>query len=435
MNTETTLIRGAHVIDPACGFDAVADVAIAGGLIVGIGALPSGFVPNHTIDGSGLHVLPGLVDLCARLREPGHEHAGMLASETRAAVAGGVTTLVCPPDTDPVLDEPGLVEMLRTRSQRLSGARVLPLGALTRGLKGEVLTEMAELAEAGCVGLSQAHTPLASSLVMLRALQYATTFGLTVWLRPDDVHLSKGGVAASGAVATRMGLSGVPVQSETVSLHLIFELMRATGARIHLCGLSSASGVALVRAAKSEGLAVTADVSVHNLHLTDADLGHFDSRMHLRPVLRQQRDRDALQAALADGTIDALVSDHTPVQADEKNVPFAQSTPGASSIELLLSLAIKWAGADRSMLMRALTAVTCGAGSVIGSKTAGRLAVGAPADLCLVDLCAVWQVGPERLLSQSQHTPFAQDATGMALPARVLGTWVAGQRVFERAVV
>ncbi len=438
-----TLILGAHVIDPASGFDAVADVAIANGVVAGIGHVPAGFDAHQRLDAKGMHLIPGLVDLCARMREPGHEHAGMLASETRAAVAGGVTTLVCPPDTDPVLDEPGLVEMLRHRCARLGGVRVLPLGALTRGLAGETLTEMAELVEGGCVGLSQAHQPIASNLVLLRALQYAATFGLTVWLRPDEPQLGGTGVAASGAVATRLGLASVPVASEAVSLHTLFELMRASGARVHVCGLSSARGVDLVRAAKAEGLPLTADTSVHNLHLIDADIGFFDTRMRLNPVLRQQRDRDALRQALADGTIDALVSDHTPVQPDEKNVPFAQATPGASAIELLLSLTLKWAQADQVPLIRALARVGHTAAAAIGSQAAhgaGHIALGARADLCLVNMSSTWQVasaggetpGAERLFSQSQLTPFAFDACGMALPGRVVATWVAGRQVFSR---
>src|SRR5574343_686575 len=222
-----TLIQHGRVIDPASGFDGVAAVAIADGRIAGIGEAPAGFSAERTIDASGCLVLPGLVDLAARLREPGYEHEGMLESEMAAAVAGGVTSLVCPPDTDPVLDEPGLVEMLKMRAEKLHQARVFPLGALTRGLKGEVLTEMAELTEAGCVGFSQAEVPLDSTQVLQRALQYAATYGYTVWLRPQEMHLGKG-VAASGPLATRLGLSGVPVAAETIAWHTIFELRKST---------------------------------------------------------------------------------------------------------------------------------------------------------------------------------------------------------------
>jgi dihydroorotase len=294
------LIRNGRVIDPASGRDEVADLAIASGRIVSLGAATD-FAADRIIDATGLIVAPGLVDLAARLREPGQEHEGMLESELAAAAAGGVTSLVCPPDTDPVLDEPGLVEMLKFRARKLSRCRLFPLGALTRNLQGQALTEMAELTESGCVGFSQADVPVTDTQVLQRALQYAATFGYTVWLRPQDAWLGKG-VAAQGAVATRLGLSGVPVLAETIALHTIFELVRATKARVHLCRLSSAAGVAALRRAKAEGLPVTADVSINSLHLTDVDIGYFNSDMRLTPPLRQGADRDALRAALADGT-------------------------------------------------------------------------------------------------------------------------------------
>jgi len=224
------IIRNGRVIDPASGRDERADVAIAAGRIVSIGSVREDFRPERTIDAGGCIVAPGLVDLAARLREPGLEHEGMLESELNAAAAGGVTSLVCPPDTDPALDEPGLVEMLKFRARKLSRCRLFPLGALTKGLQGEGLTEMAELTEAGCVGFSQAEVPVADTLVLQRALQYAATYGYAVWLRPQDGWLGKG-VAASGALATRLGLAGVPVAAETVALHTIFELVRATRAR------------------------------------------------------------------------------------------------------------------------------------------------------------------------------------------------------------
>ena len=247
------LIQGGRVIDPASGFDEKADIALAGTAVEAIKNIAPDFVPDTVIDATGCIVMPGLVDLQVRLREPGHEHEGMLASEMAAAVAGGVTSVVCPPDTDPVLDEAGLVEMLRHRAKRLHQARLYPLGALTRNLQGESLTEMLQLTQAGCVGFSQAEVAMANTQALLRALQYASTFGYTVWLRPQELYLGKG-VAASGPLATRMGLSGIPVAAETIALHTIFELVRSTQARVHLCRLSSAAGVALVRQAKAEGL-------------------------------------------------------------------------------------------------------------------------------------------------------------------------------------
>ena len=427
------LIKNGRVIDPASGFDQVGDVAIAAGRIVSLSGTVADFTPNKTLDASGCIVMPGLIDLSARLREPGYEHEGMLESELAAAVAGGVTSLVCPPDTDPVLDEPGLVEMLKFRAEKMHRSRLFPLGALTRSLKGEALTEMVELTEAGCVGFSQAEVPLANTQVLLRALQYATTFGYTVWLRPQEIHLGKG-VAASGPLATRLGLSGVPVAAETIALHTIFELMRATGARVHLCRISSAAGVALVARAKAEGLNVSCDVSINSLHLTDVDIGYFDSRMRLDPPLRQQRDRDALRLGLADGTIDALVSDHTPVDADAKTLPFAEAEPGATGLELLLSLALKWSQDSGVPLARALAVVTSEPARVLGSAlgtlqaSVGQLVEGGVGDICIVDPQDAWTVQDAALRSQGKYTPF----TGYELPGRVRFTLVGGRMAFER---
>ena len=432
------LIEQGRVIDPASGRDGVADVAVAGGRIAAIGPAPAGFVPERRIDARGCWVLPGLVDLAAHLGEPGHEHAHLLESEMVAAVAGGITSLVCPPDTDPVLDEPGLVEMLRMRAERLHRARVLPLGALTRGLQGQALAEMIQLTEAGCVAFTQADAPLPNPQVLLRALQYAGTFGYTVWLRPQDPWLGQG-VAASGPLAMRMGLAGIPATAETIALHTIFELMRGQGnggARVHLCRLSSAAGVALLRQAKAEGLAVTADVSINSLLLTDLDIGYYDSRARLVPPLRQARDRDALQAALADGTLDALVSDHTPVEADAKARPFAEADPGATGLELLLPLAVQWGQESSAGLIRAIAAVTHAPARVLQSgrgaselDDCGRLTEGASADLCVFDPAARWRVTPSALKSQGKHTPFE----GRELAGRARATLVAGQVAFEHA--
>ena len=422
------LIKDGRVIDPARRFDQLADVAIAQGMIVAINSIPGDFKADQTIDASGCIVAPGFVDLAVRLREPGHEHASMLASELAAAAAGGVTSVVCPPDTSPVLDEPGLVEMLRYRAEKLQTSRVFPLGALTRNLAGEILTEMRALTDAGCVAFSQAEVPLANTLVLLRALQYASTMGYAVWLRPQDMHLGQG-VAASGPVATRMGLAGVPVAAETIALHTIFELVRATDARVHLCRISSAAGVALVRKAKAQGLDITCDVSINSLHLIDVDMGFFDSRMRLNPPLRQQRDRDALRAGLADGTIDALVSDHTPIDEDAKALPFAESEPGATGLELLLSLALKWSHEDGVDLGRALACLTQQPARVLGqsvgslANSLGQLQVGGAADICVFDPAAYWLVTPQALKSQGKHTPFS----GYELPGLVRCTLVGGR--------
>ncbi len=428
-------IKNGHLIDPANGIDAQQDLFIDAGKVVAVGAAPAGFVAEQTIDASGLVVAPGLVDLSVRLREPGYEYKATLESELQAAMQGGVTSLVCPPDTDPVLDESGLVEMLKYRAKTRNQANVHPLGALTVGLKGEALTEMAELTEAGCIGFSQAEEPIEDTTVLLRALQYAKTFDYTVWLRPQDAHIGRGGIAASGAFASRLGLSGVPVMAETIALHTIFELMRATGARVHLCRLSSAAGIELVRQAKREGLPVSCDVGAHHVHLTDADIGFFDSNARLTPPLRSQRDRDAIRLGLLDGTIDALCSDHTPVDDDEKLLPFGEASAGATGLELLLSLTLKWAndyaatqavGGARP-LARALGLITSQAAKVAG-LSAGTLSVGANADVCIFDPEAHWTVQAGALASQGKHTPFL----GYNLAAQVQTTIVAGRVAFQR---
>jgi dihydroorotase len=427
-------IKNGRLVDPANHIDAVQDLFIDGGKVAAVGAAPAGFVADRTIDAAGLVVAPGLVDLSARLREPGYEYKATLESEMQAAMQGGVTSLVCPPDTDPVLDEPGLVEMLKHRARGLNQAHVHPLGALTMGLKGKALTEMAELTEAGCIGFAQAEEPIEDTTVLLRALQYAKTFEYTVWLRPQDAHIGRGGIAHSGPLASRLGLAGVPVMSETIALHTIFELVRATGARVHLCRISSAAGIELIRAAKKEGLPVTCDVGVHHIHLTDADIGFFDSNARVTPPFRSQRDRDAIRAGLYDGAIDAICSDHTPVDDDEKLLPFGEASPGATGLELLLSLALKWAddyaagqqGAG-SALSRALAKVTCEAARVAG-LAAGQLGPGAAADIVLFDPAARWKVDAAALASQGKHTPFA----GYELQGQVMATIVAGQVAYER---
>ena len=344
----------------------------------------------------------------------------------QAAVAGGVTSLACPPDTDPPLDEPGLVEMLKHRARSLNQAHVFPIGALTVALKGTELTEMGELAEAGCVAFSQAEAPLTDTGVLLRALQYAATFGHRVWLRPQDAHLARGGVAHDGEVATRLGLAAIPSAAETIALATILELVRTTRVRVHLCRLSTAEGVAMMRAAKGEGMPVTCDVAVHHLHLCDVDIGWFDTQCRMIPPLRGTRDRAALRAGLADGTIDLVCSDHTPVDDDGKQVPFGEAEPGATGLELLLPLTLKWAAEDGIPLSTALARITAQPAAILGSG-AGHLGVGAPGDVCVFDPKAYWRVEPAALKSQGKNTPFL----GLEVPGRVRATLVGGEIVFE----
>jgi dihydroorotase len=418
-------INKGRVVDAAQKLDGIQSLYLAEGKIAAIGKAPDGWKADKVIDASGKIICAGLVDLCARLREPGLEHKATLESELLAAIAGGVTSLVCPPDTDPVLDEPGLVEMLKRRATTIDQAHAYPLGALTPGLRGTALTEMVELTEAGCIGFTNADKPIVDTTVLYRALQYAATYGYTVWLRPEDAYLGKGGIAHDGEVASRLGLAGVPVSAETVAISTIVMLMRDTGARVHLCRLSSRLGVDLVRAAKAEGLPISCDVGIHHLLLTDRDIGHFDSHYRFTPPLRSPSDRDALTRGVLDGTIDAICSDHTPVDDDAKNVPFGEAEPGATGLELLLSLTLKWAEHASVPLPVALEKVTARPAALF-SLPGGVIAAGAPADLCLFDPVAFWAVTRETLRSQGKNSPYLR----REMQARVATTIVGGRVVY-----
>ena len=423
MNLE---ISGGRVVDPTQDLDRVVTVYVADGTIAALHDAPPRWRADRVIDAHGLVVAPGFVDLAARLREPGLEHKATLASELAAASAGGVTGLACPPDTDPPLDEPGLVQMLKHRARVINQAHVYPIGALTLALAGETLTEMSELAEAGCVAFSHADVPLPDTQMLFRALQYAGTFRHRVWLRPQDSHLARGGVAHDGEVATRLGLPGIPVSAETIALATIFALVRETGVGVHLCRISSANGVAMVRAAKAEGLPVTCDVDVHHLHLCDIDIGWFDPLANLMPPLRGTRDRAALRAGLADGTIDAACSDHAPVDDDGKQVPFGEAEPGATGLELLLPLTLKWAAEEKLPLSRAIAAITAKPAQILGVAPAS-LRGGSAADVAIFDPAAHWVVRRDTLRSQGKNTPYL----GMELSGRVRYTLLAGQVVHE----
>ncbi len=419
-------IRNGRVVDPMSARDETTDVFVAAGKIVAYGQVPDGFHANRTIDASGLVVCPGLVDLSVRLREPGFEYRATLESEMLAAAAGGITSLACPPDTDPPLDEPGLVEMLKFRARNLPGPRVYPIGALTHKLEGRMLTEMAELTEAGCRAFTQADAPLTDSQVLLRAMEYAATFGYSLWLRPQDASLSRDGIAHDGAVASRLGLPGIPALAETVALATILLLARETGARIHLARLSTREGIAMVRAAKAQGLAVTCDVACTHVHLSENDLVSFDSHLHLVPPLRGLRDRDAIREALRDGSVDALCSDHSPVDEDVKQVPFGESAPGASGVELLLPLTLKWAREMGVPLMQAIDLISWKPAQILGVP-GGNLAVGSCADLCIFDETEEWQVSSKTLASQGDNTPFLNHP----MQGRVRYTLIDGHIDFE----
>ncbi|HPF58295.1 MAG TPA: dihydroorotase [Candidatus Competibacteraceae bacterium] len=419
------VIQGGRVIDPAHQTDSIADLFIADGQIAGLGRPPGGFIPEQVINAHKHIVCPGLIDLCARLREPGQEHKATIASETRAAAAGGITTLVCPPDTDPVIDEPAVVEWIRRRAKFAGQARVLTLGALTHRLRGGHLTEMAALQEAGCAGVSDGGHPIASSRVLRRALEYAATFGLTVFLTPLDPELGNG-LAHEGQVATRMGLSGIPVAAETGMIARDLELIRDLGVRVHFGRLSSSRAVDLIARAQAEGLPVTADVAVHHLHLTEMDLTRFDSRCHVRPPLRGLRDQAVLRAGLASGVLTALCSDHQPHEPDAKQAPFGDTEPGISGLDTLLGLSLRLVRDGVLPLPALIERLTWGPARILGLDR-GHLGVGARADICVFNPETDWRVEPSVLNSQGQNTPFL----GWELQGRVTYTLLEGHIVHE----
>ena len=418
------VIQGGRVIDPAHQTDTVADLFIAEGRIAGLGQVPAGFIADQVMDARHQVVCPGLIDLCARLREPGQEHKATIASESAAAAAGGITTLVCPPDTDPPIDEPAVVEWIRRRAKAAGQARVLTLGALTHRLRGERLAEMAALQEVGCVGVGDGGRPIANSRVLRRALEYAATFNLTVFLTPLDPDLGHG-LAHEGQVAARLGLAGIPVAAETGSIARNLELVRDLGVRVHFGRLSSARAVDLIARAQAEGLPVTADVAVHQLHLSEIDLIGFDSRCHVRPPLRSLRDKDALRAGLATGVIGAICSDHQPHEADAKLAPFGDTEPGISGLDTLLALSLRLVR-DRVLSLPAMIErLTHGPAQILGLDS-GHLGVGAVADVCIFDPTAEWRLESARLRSRGQNSPFSD----WELPGRVTYTVLEGRVVY-----
>jgi dihydroorotase len=419
-------IKNGHLIDPKNKIDAKLDVYIAAGKIVGIGQTPAGFIANQTIDATGLIVAPGFVDLSARLREPGSEHKATLTSELQAAAAGGVTSLACPPDTNPVLDEPGLVEMLKHRAKQLNLVHVYPLGALTRKLEGKLLTEMCELTQAGCVGFSQADATITDTQVLWRAFEYAATFGYTIFLRAEDYYLAKEGVAHDGEIASRLGLKGIPAAAECLAIASILRIAHETKTKVHLCRLSTTESVDLVRQAKKQGVQVTADVSAQHCHLTEHDIGFFNSHAHLKPPLRSSRDKVSLCQGLKDGSIDAICSDHTPVNDDAKLLPFAEAEAGATGLELLLPLALKWAADNKASLFDAVAKITSQPASILGIA-GGHLSLNADADIAIFNPQQAWEVSAKHLISQGKNTPFL----GLELLGKVKYTMLHGQITYQ----
>jgi len=419
----TTILRGGRVICPSQGIDRVADLRIADGRIAEIGPLEATSDDAAIEHVDGRIVCPGLVDLAARPREPGATRKATIASEAAAAAHGGITTLCCPPDTDPPVDTPATVELIHQRARAAQSSRVRVLGALTSGLQGGYLAPMGALARAGCIALSQAEVAVRDSHVLRSALAYAATHGLTVLLPPREPVMSAG-CAHEGAVASRLGLPAIPVAAETAELARIVELARDTGAHVHASRLSSRIGVALLRRAQADGVRITADVAAHQLHLSDAAVDGFDTRAHVRPPLRSDSDRRALREGVADGAISAVCSDHQPHDSDAKQLPFAESAPGISALETLLPLAVDLADSGESNLSTALARVTHGPARIVGLG-AGNLAPGQPADVCVFRADADWLLSPSRMVSRGANTPF----DGSRLKARVESVWIAGRRL------
>ncbi len=418
-------ITGGRVIDPANHLDAVADLYLDQGRILALGQAPKGFRAELSIDARGRIVCPGFVDLSARLREPGYEHKATIMSETRAAASAGITTLCCPPDTSPVIDTPAVAELIHRRAEQAGLARVLCLGALTQGLEGERLAELFALKRIGCVGVSNALSPIANTEVVRRAMEYAATCELPVFLHPEDYWLSQSGEVHEGAVSARLGLPAVPETAETVALARDLLLIEQTGVRAHFCRLSTARAVSMVAEAKRRGLPVSADVSAHHLHLTDRDIGDYNSLCHVRPPLRTQGDREGLRQGLAQGVIAAVCSDHQPHDRDAKTAPFSLTDPGISALETLLPLMLQLVEEGVVDLSAAIAATTQHPARILGIE-AGSLAVGRPADVCLFDPELSWTLTEERLISAGKNTPFL----GWRFKGRVTHTLLEGRLVY-----
>ncbi|MDA8391115.1 MAG: dihydroorotase [Gammaproteobacteria bacterium] len=411
-------LKGGRLIDPVNGRDEVADLLIYDGRIAGGSAQG----PRRVIDVSGLVICPGLIDLRARVREPGAEHKATLASETAAALAGGVTTFCCPPDTSPPIDTAASAQWLNDRARALGGARVIPLGALTRELGGTTLADMAALMRAGCGGVSNGPRAIKDTRVLRHALEYAAGLGITVFLQPEDPWLAHQGVVHEGEVATRLGLAGIPATAETIALARDLMLIEQTGVRAHVMGLSAARSLPLLREAQARGVPVTADTAAHQLHLIDEDIGFFDTHCHVRPPLRAAADRAALREAVRDGTLSVICSDHQPHEPDAKRVVFSDSEPGISAFETLLPLTLRLAADGILPVTAALHRITAGPAAVLGLSNQG-LAAGAVADLCVFDPDEEWTPSAQTWTSRGLNTPFL----GQTLRGRVVMTLIGGE--------
>ena len=411
----SVLIKNARILDPVANTDAVGCLGFRDGRIDYRGLRAPKAAYDEVIEAKGLWLMPGIVDLCARMREPGQTQKATMRSEAGAALAAGITAVCLPPDTKPVIDNTSVVNRVNRIAKAAAGTYVYMLGALTKGLEGQALSEMSALRQAGCVGVGNGLAPVANSLIARRALEYASSLGITVHVVPVDPALANGGCAHEGAMATKLGLTPIPVSAETAAMRQWISLVEDTGARVHFGRLSSARGVALLESAQARKLPVTADVAAHQLFLSDADIDGFNAMAHVIPPLREARDRDALRAAVKSGAIGAICSDHQPHEADAKINPFPLTEPGVSALETLLPLSLRLVQEGLLSPAQMVARLSLGPAGVLGIRR-GDLSVGEAADLALVDPSAPWQLDPAAMLSRGRNTPFA-------------GAWFGGRAV------
>jgi len=425
----------ARLIDPASGLDQTGGLITEGETISAVGpdvnvdAFPTEATPTGTIvvDCNGKCLTPGLVDMRVHVREPGEEHKGTLASAGRAGTAGGVTSMVCLPNTDPVIDDISVLEFVARRARLLGLAKVYPYGAVTRGAAGENLAEMGMLAEAGALAFTDGSQAVANAQVMRRALAYASTFDLLIMQHPEEPSLARGGAMNTGETATRLGLPGIPRQAEVIMIERDLRLLEMTGGRLHFGHISTADSVAVIRAAKARGLRVTCDTAPPYFALNETAIGDYRTFSKLSPPLRDESDRLAIVAGLKDGTIDAIASDHAPQDEDAKRLPFEQAAFGGVGLETLLPITLEPFHNGELSLTAALRLITCAPADLLGLG-AGRLEPGAPADLIVFDPDRGWKVDETSLHSKSKNTPF----DGRPVQGQVLRTVVDGRTVFHR---
>lgn len=419
-------ILNGHLIDPANQRDGQHDLFIADGIIVGIDIPPTGFIADKTIDATKLTLMPGIVDLCARLREPGQEYAATIASEAAAAVKGGITTLCIPPDTAPVIDATAVIELIDRRSQQASLCKIHTIAALTQGLKGEYLSEMARLQSAGCIGVSNALNPIKNTLIQRRAMEYAASLDLTLFINPADPWLHSAGCMHEGQVSVRLGLTGIPETSETIALARDLLLIEQTGVSAHFHHITSKPGVDMIKNAQKRGINVSADVTLHHLHLTEHDINNYDALCHVQPPLRSLRDRDSLRQAVKEGTITAITASHKPLDADDKLGPFAETQPGISGLETLLPLTLKLVDDKLLSTNQAIANLTINPAKILGLDV-GHLSLNASADLCIFASNIDLACQPQHFLSAGKNSPFS----GWALNHGVIYTLISGDIAYS----